>query len=55
MLFAFSPIFVVNTKMICSYNFVVTLTSIQNIDNSVTKQTNKNRRYDMSTTDGKYY
>ena len=51
MLFAFSPIFVVNTKMICSYN----LTSKQNIDNSVTKQTDKNRRYDTSTTDGKYY
>ena len=55
MLFAFSPIFVVNTKMICSYNFVVTLTSKQNIGNSVTKQTDKNRRYDTSTTDGKYY
>ena len=54
MLFAFSPIFVVNTKMICGYNFVVTLTSMQYIGNSVTKQTNKNRRDDVSTTDGKY-
>ena len=51
MLFTFSPIFVINTKIICGYN----LTSIQNIDNSVTKQTNKNRRYDTSTTDGQYY